>query len=181
MLKVCGINHFPNNIVSDVSLCVRFWQFSQYFHLFHYHICCTHLSADLAQGVTDGRALPCTLSFHHLLENTNETTCIDNEGHLLQESKADHITCASQVSSVLICDSQIWAWCSSLAYMSSSLSSPHWPARAVSTTRSSRCPSSLTRCSIPRTQWPPVTPTMATAWPWLLGSGEACPCRWAGN
>ena len=166
---------FPTTL--SHSLYVRFWQFSQYFHLFHYHLCYTHLSADLAEGVTDGRALQCTLSFHQLLENTNETCCIDNEGHLLQESKADHTTCAFQASSMLICDSQIWAWCSSLACTSS----PHWPTGAASKTGSSRCPSSLTRCSTPRTQWPPVTPTMVTAWPWLLGSGEACPCRWAVN
>ena len=79
---------FPKTL--SLSLCVRFWQFSQYFHLFHYHLCYAHLSADLAEGVTDGRALQCALSFHQLLENTNETCCIDNEGHLLQESKADH-------------------------------------------------------------------------------------------
>ena len=157
---------FPKTL--SLSLCVRFWQFSQYFHLFHYHLCYTHLSADLAEGVTHGRALQCTLSFHQLLENTNETCCTDNEGHLLQESKADHTTCDSQASSMLICDSQIWAWCSSLACMSS----PHWPAGAASETGSSRCPSSLTRYSTPRTQWPPVTPTMVTAWPWLLGSGD---------
>ena len=170
---------FPTTL--SHSLWVRFWQFSQYFHLFHYHICYRHLSADLAQGVTDGRALQHTLSFHQLLENTHETCCIDKEAHLLQESKADYTTCASQTSSTLTYDSQIGAWCSSLACMSSCLASPHWPAGAASKTGSSRCPSSLTRCSTPRTQRPSVTPTVVTAWPWLLVSGEACPCRWAGK
>jgi len=136
-----------------------------------------------------------TLSVHQLVENTDETFCIDNEAlydicfrtlKLTNPTYGDlnHLVsltflawppaCVSLDSSTQIWGSSPSTWFPSPDCTSSCLVSHLWPPEAASNTGHSLFPSWRSRCSIQRIWWQLVIPDMDVTWRWPLCSEEGC-------